>query len=255
MVSCSRAITVIMAILPLKRKKITEVDSKGKMCFVIRPYASISRIITEFLNPDRGTIMTAKEYLGDIIGGSLMLRESRVIAELLITSPNEAQWHDAIVNDNVLQKTSVHSVKRMASTLRKRLQPMGETFWTELLKAPDDAAKQILLMATMCQSPVLTDFMATTLSDARQMFRESLRSEDWQEFILSRQRAVVGLDQYSESSIQKMGNNVFKILADSGYLESGRSKRLKNVYLQPQIREWASSLDCQKVYDVMETVR
>lgn len=31
--------------------------------------------------------MTAKEYLGDIIGGSLMLRESRVIAELLISSP------------------------------------------------------------------------------------------------------------------------------------------------------------------------
>lgn len=199
--------------------------------------------------------MTAKEYLGDIIGGSLMLRESRVISELLITSPNEDQWHDAIVNDNVLQKTSVHSVKRMASTLRKRLQPMGEAFWTELLKASDDVAKQMLLMATMCQSPVLTDFMATTLSDARQMFRESLRSEDWQEFILSRQRAVIGLDQYSESSIQKMGNNVFKILADSGYLESGRSRRLKNVYLQPQIREWASSLDCQKVYDVMESVR
>ncbi|WP_241259359.1 BrxA family protein [Enterobacter hormaechei] len=108
---------------------------------------------------------------------------------------------------------------------------------------------------TMCQSPVLTDFMATTLSDARQMFRESLRSEDWQEFILSRQRAIVGLDQYSESSIQKMGNNVFKILADSGYLESGRSKKLKNVFLLPQIREWANSLDCQKVYDVMESVR
>lgn len=79
--------------------------------------------------------MTAKDYLGDIIGGSLMLRESRVIAELLITSPNEEQWHEAIVNDNVLQKTSVHSVKRMASTLRKRIQPMGEAFWTELLKA------------------------------------------------------------------------------------------------------------------------
>ncbi|WP_239908360.1 BrxA family protein [Salmonella enterica] len=52
-----------------------------------------------------------------------------------------------------------------------------------------------------------------------------------------------------------MGNNVFKILADSGYLESGRSKKLKNVFLLPQIREWANSLDCQKVYDVMESVR
>ncbi|MEG2567629.1 MAG: DUF1819 family protein [Acinetobacter sp.] len=199
--------------------------------------------------------MTAKEYLGDIIGGSLMLRESRVIAELLITSPNEEQWHDAIVNDNVLQKTSVHSVKRMASTLRKRLQPMGEVFWAELSDVSDDTARQMLLLATMCQSPVLTDFMATTLSDARQMYRESLRSDDWQEFILSRQRAIVGLEQYSESSIQKMGSNVFKILADSGYLESGRSKKLKNVYVLPQIREWAIRLDCQKTYDVMESVR
>ena len=30
--------------------------------------------------------MTAKALLGAIIGGSLMLRESRVIAELLLTS-------------------------------------------------------------------------------------------------------------------------------------------------------------------------
>lgn len=199
--------------------------------------------------------MTAKDYLGDIIGGSLMLRESRVIAELLATSPDEEKWTDAIVNDNVLQKTSVHSAKRMASTLRKRLQPMGEAFWAELSDVSDDTARQMLLLTAMCQSPVLTDFMATTLSDARQMYREALRSDDWQEFILSRQRAIVGLEQYSQSSIQKMGSNVFKILADSGYLESGRSKKLKNVYLLPQIREWASRLNCQKAYDVMESVR
>ena len=199
--------------------------------------------------------MTAKDYLGDIIGGSLMLRESRVIAELLATSPDEEKWTDAIVNDNVLQKTSVHSAKRMASTLRKRLQPMGEAFWIELSDVPHDTARQMLLLATMCQSPVLTDFMATTLSDARQMYREALRSDDWQEFILSRQRAIDGLEQYSESSIQKMGSNVFKILADSGYLDSGRSKKLKNVYVLPQIKEWAIRLDCQKAYDVMESVR
>lgn len=199
--------------------------------------------------------MTAKDYLGDIIGGSLMLRESRVIAELLAMSPDEEKWTDAIVNNNVLQKTSVHSAKRMASTLRKRLQPMGEAFWIELSDVSDDTARQMLLLATMCQSPVLTDFMATTLSDARQMYREALRSDDWQEFILSRQRAIIGLEQYSESSIQKMGSNVFKILADSGYLESGRSKKLKNVYLLPQIREWAGRLGCQKAYDVMESVR
>lgn len=85
--------------------------------------------------------MTAKAYLGDIIGGSIMLRESRVVAELLLQHPDEVSWSDAIVNENALQKTSVHSAKRMASTLRKRLEPMGQDFWTALLQVSDDLGK------------------------------------------------------------------------------------------------------------------
>lgn len=199
--------------------------------------------------------MTAKAYLGDIIGGSIMLRESRVIAALLLRQPDEAQWIDAIVNENALQKPSLHSAKRMASTLRKRLEPMGPAFLEQLLIVSDDLAKQMLLLATMYHSPVLTDFMATAFADARRMYRESLRNDDWHEFIVSRQRVIEGLDSYSESSIQKMGNNVFKILADVGYIESGRSRKLQNIYLMPELREWASRLDYQKAYDAMESAR
>lgn len=199
--------------------------------------------------------MTAKAYLGDIIGGSIMLRESRVIAALLLRQPDEAQWIDAIVNENALQKPSLHSAKRMASTLRKRLEPMGPAFLEQLLIVSDDLAKQMLLLATMYHSPVLTDFMATAFADARRMYRESLRNDDWHEFIVSRQRVIEGLDSYSESSIQKMGNNVFKILADVGYIESGRSRKLQNIYLMPELREWATRLDCQKAYDAMESAR
>lgn len=199
--------------------------------------------------------MTAKAYLGDIIGGSLMLRESRVIAELLLTYPDEAGWNEAIINENVLQKPSQHSAKRMASTLRKRLEPMGADFWQEVLRCSDDVAKQMVLLATMTHSPVLSDFMATVIADARQMYRESLRSDDWQEFIVSRQRVIDGLDQYSASSLQKMGNNLFKILADVGYLESGRTKKLQNIYLQPELREWSIRLNTTKAYEAMESAR
>ena len=156
-----------------------------------------------------------------------MLRESRIISELLLQHPDDASWHEAIVSHNLLQKNSVHSAKRMASTLRKRVEPMGQDFWTALLQVSDDLAKQMLLLATLCQSPVLGDFMATVVSDARRMYRESLRSDDWQDFILSRQRVVDGLEQFSASSIQKMGNNVFKILADVGYLWSVLSRQLE----------------------------
>ncbi|EGX6956815.1 DUF1819 family protein [Aeromonas hydrophila] len=199
--------------------------------------------------------MTAKAYLGDIIGGSIMLRESRVVADLLLKRPDEVSWNDAIVNENALQKASVHSAKRMASTLRKRLEPMGPDFWTALLQASDELAKQMLLLATIRQSPVLGDFMATVVADARRMYRESLRGDDWYDFMLSRQRVVDGLDQFSESSIQKIGNNIFKILADVGYLESGRSRKLQNIYLLPEVRGWATDLGCPKAHEAMESAR
>ena len=197
----------------------------------------------------------AKAYLGDIIGGSIMLRESRLIAQLLLQHPDDEAWERAVVEENLLQKSSVHSAKRMASTVRKRLEAMSDTFWTDLLNAPDDLARQMLMLAVMCQSPVLIDFMATEVADARRMYREAMRSEDWPEFFASRQRVITGLERFSPSSIQKMGSNIFKILADVGYLESARSKRLKAVYLLPEIREWANRLNCPKAYEAMEAAR
>lgn len=149
--------------------------------------------------------MTAKAYLGDIIGGSIMLRESRVVAELLLQHPDEVSWSDAIVNENALQKTSVHSAKRMASTLRKRLEPMGRDFWTALLQVSDDLAKQMLLLATICQSPVLGDFMATVVSDARRMYRESLRSDDWQEFFCLGNGLLMALNNFQRAQFRKWG--------------------------------------------------
>lgn len=199
--------------------------------------------------------MTAKIYLGDIIGGSIMLRESRLIAQLLLQHPDDKAWERAIVEENLLQKNSVHSAKRMASTVRKRLELMSDDFLSDLLTAPDDLAKQMIMLAILCQSPVLMDFMATEVADARRMYRDVMRSDDWPEFFASRQRVIADLDQYSSSSIQKMGSNVFKILADVGYLESARSKRLKNIYVLPEIREWAVRLNCIKAYETMEAAR
>lgn len=199
--------------------------------------------------------MTAKIYLGDIIGGSIMLRESRLIAQLLLQHPDDKAWERAIVEENLLQKNSVHSAKRMASTVRKRLELMSDDFLSDLLTVPDDLAKQMIMLAILCQSPVLMDFMATEVADARRMYRDVMRSDDWPEFFASRQRVIANLDQYSSSSIQKMGSNVFKILADVGYFESARSKRLKNIYVLPEIREWAVRLNCIKAYETMEAAR
>lgn len=39
-------------------------------------------------------IKNDKAWIGDLLGGPLMSRESRVIAELLLTDPDEQTWQE-----------------------------------------------------------------------------------------------------------------------------------------------------------------
>ncbi|MCW7021668.1 DUF1819 family protein [Escherichia coli] len=48
--------------------------------------------------------MNIKEYLGDLIGSSLLITESRIIAESLLKKLPEDEWKSLIVEQNVLQK-------------------------------------------------------------------------------------------------------------------------------------------------------
>ncbi len=61
----------------------------------------------------------SKIYKGDITCGSLLVRESRIIADLLLDKADDRAWHQAIVIDNVLQKRSPETAKRQTRLIKK----------------------------------------------------------------------------------------------------------------------------------------
>ena len=52
------------------------------------------------------TMKNDKAWIGDLLGGSLMSRESRIIAELMLTAPDEQTWQEQIVGHNILQASN-----------------------------------------------------------------------------------------------------------------------------------------------------
>ncbi|MGO2263485.1 BrxA family protein, partial [Halomonas sp.] len=55
-------------------------------------------------------------YDSDLIGGSLMVRESRIVADLLLADVDDAAWKSAILDDNRLQKARPATAKRKRSS-------------------------------------------------------------------------------------------------------------------------------------------
>ena len=68
-------------------------------------------------------------YKSDINGGSLMVRESRIIADLLLSNASDAEWQQRILQNNELQKRTPSTAKRFSNVIHKRLKLLEPEFW------------------------------------------------------------------------------------------------------------------------------
>ena len=196
--------------------------------------------------------MNVKNYLGDLNGGSLLVTESRVIAEIQLRKLAEKEWKQLIVEDNVLQKKSPQTALRFAKVIRNRLNLMSEHFINVLLEVPDRAYIQLLMAAFMVQSPVIVDFMQECLAEARRTYKPDIPNDAWISFIDDRMKVVPELAFYSESTLKRMGSNVIKALVDTGFLKSTRQRQIQAVYLLPEVKELLIGINKEELIEVME---
>ena len=190
---------------------------------------------------NREPLVTASfSYNSDLIGGNLMVRESRIIASLLLEKTDDAGWQQAIMVDNCLQKNRPATAKRMAQAIRKRLEPLSSDYWQALRDGDEQLATQVSFFAALRRNLLLLEFLETTVADAFAMRAEGLARYQWDEFLVDRAQRDSAVGEWSASSKQKMGQVVFRMLKDVGVLAekaapNGRH-RLHPMLLRPELQ-------------------
>ena len=175
-------------------------------------------------------------YDSDLIGGSLLVRECRVIAELLLAGVNEVEWKQAIQVENRLQKRSPATAMRQARALRQRLERLDQPFWRALRDGDDELATQVAFVAALERNLLLVEFVETVVSDAFILRAENLAHYQWLDFLEDRSHRDPVIADWAESSKQKMGQVVFRIMAEVGLLQSTRSLRLQHMLVRPEVK-------------------
>jgi len=174
-------------------------------------------------------------YDSDMVGGSLMVRESRLIADLLIKNVNTEEWNQAIRSDNILQKRTPAAAIRNAQAIRKRLELLEPEFWQALRDGDDELATQVSLCAALERNLLLVEFMETVVADAYTTRMEALDYFLWSDFLDERSHRDASIASWKESSKKKMGQVAFRMLAEAGYLKSTRNPMLQRVLIRPEI--------------------
>ncbi|HEO1766879.1 TPA: DUF1819 family protein [Acinetobacter baumannii] len=191
-------------------------------------------------------------YDSDLIGGSLMVRESRLIADLLLREATTEQWHQAIQVDNILQKRTAASAQRNVTAIRKRLERLEPDFWKALRDGDDELATQVAFCGALERNLLLLEFMETVMREAYISQAQYLDSYIWSDFLEERTQRDLDICEWKESSKKKMGQVVFRMLKEAGYLKSTRKLELQRVIVRAELRSLLEEHYKQRIKRSME---
>jgi hypothetical protein len=185
-------------------------------------------------------------YNAEISAGSLMLRESRKIAALLLRGVDDGAWHEALHVDNILQKKVPATARRMARLIRNRLELMTPELWKMVADDAVETATQALMAAAIKHSRLLGDFLDQVVREHYRVFDKQLSVNDWNRFLSECEHRDGAVSVWSPSTRAKLGQVVLRILAEAKYLDSTRSLHLVPITIVPEVTNYLAK--CEEIY-------
>ena len=182
-------------------------------------------------------------YTSTITSATLRLRESRIIADLLMKEVSDESWKEAIFERNVLQMNSKESIKSCSGLLRTRLESTGREIWGMVRDGGPDQAIQATLACAIKHSRLLGDFMDIAIRDQRTLFAKKLEYYMWNDYIGSCLGRDPDMPHWSDATIAKLRSTVFSMLAEAGYLQNTRNLLLQNVFVDSQLATYLHDND------------
>ncbi len=177
-------------------------------------------------------------YTATISSTSLRLRESRIVAGLLLQGVSDEAWRETVVEQDALQFGSVVTITRSSNILRARLEPLGEGLWKMVRDGERSQAVQAALAGAVKHSRLLGDFLDITIREQRAVFAKKLESRLWNDFIAGCRGRDPDMPHWSDTTLAKLRSIVFSMLAEAEYLKDTQSLLLQNVFVDPQLASY-----------------
>ena len=122
-------------------------------------------------------------YIGNLLGGSTMFRESRIIAKLILDNASDEVWEQTLIRDNAFQKNTVSTIKRNISTLKKRYSDLSPDFLQLLVEGDEELARQVAFYGILQSNLIFVEFVERVLMDAYLLKYRQLSRSVWRDFV------------------------------------------------------------------------
>jgi len=176
-------------------------------------------------------------YTSSITAGSLKIAESRVIAALMLRGLKEKEFQQAISRENVLQARSRNTSQGLAKLIRRRLQHLDNAMLELVRDGSTVEAAQACLAAAVIDSSLLADFLDIVMRPLYRTFKDVLPLAAWGDYLEGCRSRDPEMPAWSKETTDRLRSSVFKTLAEAGYINNTKERRLQKVHVvRPVLR-------------------
>lgn len=170
------------------------------------------------------------DYQLSMTAAALRYHEAKIVADLFIETRDWRVVETRVMSDNLLQKSTSATAKREFGELKHRLSTLSETTLRAFATANLTELKYLAFLSCVKYYRLLGDFMIEVVRNKVQMFDYQILESDWANFIESKKTHVQKIGQSSETTLKKIRQVIFKILADAGIIDD-----IKHRIIQPPL--------------------
>lgn len=186
-------------------------------------------------------------YRADITAGALKVPESRIIADFLLKDTDAKGWDAAIFDQNVLQARSPATAKRLTRLIRGRLAGMERGFWKLVRDGTGTVATHACLAAAVKKSPLLGDFLDSVLREQYRIYGTTLTANLFDDYLDHCRSREPEMPVWKETTRKRLRSSVFQTLAQAGYINNTKTKKLQTVHIASQVLKYLETHNEQYV--------
>ena len=179
------------------------------------------------------------QFSGSLTREQFMFHEMRITARLILSGLNESQILARAVADNLFQYPTEREIKSKCRACIKRLVCISDmpVIAEALANGTIFEAKQAALIAMMCQSRLLAEFMITVIGEKYKKLDLTITRKDMNLFFQRLSEEDETVASWTDATVSKIKSVIRNCLKETEFITSTQSEVLLPVTLSESFAE------------------
>lgn len=177
------------------------------------------------------------DYLFSYTAATLMLHETDEVIKKYLECKDWDKVKDLVVEDNIMQKQSISSRKRVFTEIKRRIESLTLSQLEFVDVASSSDIRNLVFLTILKTYRFIYEFMTEVILKKVLMFDYKILNSDYETFFESKKYAVEQLENITEATQYKLKQVLFRILEEAMIIDNTKSKNILKPHLSSEVVE------------------